>query len=46
MDDVDPFSARGVPMSFQDYRVWRRTGEPSGVVRQGVPDESAVVEPL
>jgi hypothetical protein len=46
MDSVDPFTARGVPMSFREYRVWRRSGGPPVVVEQGIPGESEVVEPL
>ena len=46
MDDADPFRARGVPMSFRDYRLWPRRGAPAVVVEQGVPDEGAVVEAL
>jgi hypothetical protein len=46
MDAADPFTARGLPMSFRDYRVWRRSGGSPVVVEQGVPHESEVVEPL
>jgi hypothetical protein len=46
MDSADPFTARGVPMSFRNYRVWRRSGGPPVVVEQGIPGESEVVEPL
>jgi Peptidase family M23 len=46
MDSVDPFTARGVPMSFREYRVWRRSGGQPVVVEQGIPGESEVVEPL
>jgi hypothetical protein len=46
MDSPDPFTARGLPMSFRDYRVWPRRGGPQVVVEQGTPRESEVVEPL
>jgi murein DD-endopeptidase MepM/ murein hydrolase activator NlpD len=46
MDSPDPFSARGLPMSFRDYRVWPRPGGPPVMVEQGIPGESEVVEPL
>jgi murein DD-endopeptidase MepM/ murein hydrolase activator NlpD len=46
MDSADPFTARGVPMSFREYQVWRRPGGPPVVVEQGIPNESEVVEPL
>ncbi len=46
MDSADPFTARGLPMSFREHRVWRRPGEPPVVVDQGIPNESEVVEPL
>ena len=46
MDSADPFTARGLPMSFREYRVWRRSGGPPVVVEQGIPNESEVVEPL
>src|SRR3954471_948854 len=44
MDSVDPWSARGLPMSFQDYRVWPRHGGPAVAVERGIPGESEVVE--
>lgn len=46
MDSADPFAARGLPLSFRDYRVWPRHGGPPVVVEEGVPGESEVVEPL
>ncbi len=46
MDAVDPFTAHGLPMSFSDYRVWPRSGRSPVVIRQGIPGESEVVEPL
>jgi peptidase M23-like protein len=46
MDSPDPFTARGVPMSFRQYRSWRRPGAPPVLVEQGIPNESEVVEPL
>jgi murein DD-endopeptidase MepM/ murein hydrolase activator NlpD len=46
MDGTDPFTARGLPMSFRDYQVRPRDGGPPVEVRQGVPGESEVVEPL
>ena len=46
MDAPDPFTARGLPMSFRDYRVWPRRGGRPVVVDQGIPHESEVVEPL
>ncbi|MFG3712959.1 M23 family metallopeptidase [Micromonospora sp. NPDC047730] len=44
MDSADPFAARGLPMSFRDYRAWRRPGGPPVLVEQGIPHESEVVE--
>jgi hypothetical protein len=46
MDAADPFTARGLPVAFEDYRVWPRRGESPVVVGRGIPDESDVVEPL
>ncbi|MEU4642955.1 M23 family metallopeptidase [Micromonospora sp. NPDC023814] len=46
MDSADPFAARGLPMSFRDYRAWRRPDGPPVVVDRGIPHESEVVEPL
>ncbi|MER7334145.1 MULTISPECIES: M23 family metallopeptidase [unclassified Micromonospora] len=46
MDSADPFAARGLPMSFRQYRAWRRPGGPPVVVERGIPHESEVVEPL
>ena len=46
MSSPDPFSANGLPISFRDYRVWRRRSGPPVVVALGIPDESDVVEPL
>lgn len=46
MDSADPFTARGLPMSFRAYRVWPRSGAPPVVVDEGVPNESEVVEAL
>jgi len=46
MDAADPFTARGLPMSFRDYRVWHRRGRSPVVVDQGIPNEYDVVEPL
>jgi hypothetical protein len=41
MDGLDPFTARGLPMSFRSYRV---AGQ-GAVVARGVPGESEIVEP-
>ena len=46
MDSADPLTARGVPMSFREYRAWPRPGGPPVAVEQGIPQESEVVEPL
>ncbi|MGY1706256.1 M23 family metallopeptidase [Geodermatophilus sp. SYSU D00697] len=46
MDAADASTARGLPMSFRDYRVWPRSGGPPVVVDRGVPGESEVVEPV
>jgi hypothetical protein len=35
MEGTDPFSARGLPMSFQRYRLWPRSGGPAVVDRAG-----------
>ncbi|MCW3840306.1 M23 family metallopeptidase [Micromonospora yasonensis] len=43
MDDVDPFTAAGVPIVFRDYRV-RRRGGAEELVRNGVPDNGDIVE--
>ena len=45
MDAADPMTACALPMSFRDYRVWRRPGRSPIEVEQGIPDESEVVEP-
>ena len=46
MDSPDPFTARGLPLAFRDYRAWPRAGGQPVAVRRGVPDEGDVVEPL
>lgn len=46
MDAADPSIARGLPMSFRDYRVWPRRGGRPVAVDHGIPNESEVVEPL
>ncbi|CAA9238315.1 MAG: possible secreted peptidase [uncultured Blastococcus sp.] len=43
MDGPDPFTARGLPVEFRDYRIRSRTGNPVAVAR-GVPGEAGVVE--
>ena len=45
MDSEDPFTARGLPLSFRDYLVHPRRGRAPIAVRTGVPGESEVVEP-
>jgi hypothetical protein len=45
MDAADPFTARGMPMVFRDYRTLPRRGGPPVVVGQGIPGESDVIEP-
>ena len=44
MDVADPFTARGLPIAFRDYRAWPRRGSPVDV-DHGIPAESEVVEP-
>lgn len=46
MDSPDPFSARGLPLAFRDYRVWPRAGGAPMAVELGIPAEGDVVEPL
>jgi hypothetical protein len=46
MDAAEPFTARGLPMAFEHYRVWPRRGETPVLVDRGIPQESEVVEPL
>ena len=46
MDSPDPFTARGVPVAFRDYRVWPRAGGAPVAVAIGIPDEGEIVEPL
>ena len=46
MDSPDPFTARGLPLAFRDYRVWSLAGGSPVAVGRGVPDEGDVVEPL
>lgn len=43
MDHVDPFTAAGLPMVFQNYRVHHRDGTRE-VVRSGVPETGDIVE--
>ncbi|GAA3351651.1 M23 family metallopeptidase [Amorphoplanes nipponensis] len=45
MDDRDPYTARGLPMEFRDYRVHPRGGGPTVDIPRGVPGESEVVSP-
>jgi hypothetical protein len=46
MDGADPYTARGLPMSFRGYQLWRRADGPAVVVKQGMPGESEIVKPL
>ena len=46
MDSPDPFTARGLPLAFRDYRVWPPGGGSPVAVARGIPDEGDVVEPL
>jgi murein DD-endopeptidase MepM/ murein hydrolase activator NlpD len=46
MDAMDPLTARGLPMDFEDYRVWHRPDRPPVAVALGIPAESEVIEPL
>jgi hypothetical protein len=46
MDSPDPFTARGLPLAFRDYRVWPRAGGSPIAVELGIPDEGEVVEAL
>ena len=46
MDSADPFTARGLPLAFRDYRVWPRAGGSPIAVELGIPDEGEVVEAL
>jgi len=46
MDSPDPFTARGLPLAFRDYRVWPLGGGSPVAVGCGIPDEGDVVEPL
>ncbi|MFA9430024.1 M23 family metallopeptidase [Egicoccus sp. AB-alg2] len=46
MDAADPFTARGLPIAFENYRVWRRRSRTPVLVDRGIPEEFEVVEPL
>lgn len=46
MDGPDPYRARGVPLVFRSYHVWRRGAVSPTVVEQGLPDNGDVVKPL
>jgi Peptidase family M23 len=46
MDSPDPFTARGLPLAFREYRVWPPAGGSPVAVGRGIPDEGDVVEPL
>jgi hypothetical protein len=46
MDAADPYAAHGLPMVFENYRVWPRRRRSPVVVGRGLPEESQVVEPL
>jgi len=46
MDSPDPWTARGLPIAFQDYRVWPRAGGAPVAVGLGIPGEGEVVEGL
>jgi hypothetical protein len=46
MDSPDPFTARGLPLAFRDYRVWPLSGGSPVAVGCGIPDEGNVVETL
>ena len=46
MDSLDLPGARGLPMAFRAYHVWRRDSRRARQVSQGVPDNGEVVEPL
>lgn len=46
MDSPDVSVARGVPMAFRRFREWPRGAKQPRIREQGLPAESAVVEPL
>jgi murein DD-endopeptidase MepM/ murein hydrolase activator NlpD len=46
MDTLDPLDADGLPMVFENYRVWPGRGGSPERVGSGIPRESDVVEPL
>ena len=46
MDAADPFTARGIPMSFGRYLVWPRRSQRPTCVDRGIPGEAEVVEAL
>jgi hypothetical protein len=46
MNSADQATATGLPMAFRDYRARRRPSAAPVVVKQGIPHESEIVEPL
>lgn len=46
MDRTDLAVARGLPISFRDFREWRRGARDPDLRAEGVPAEGAVVEPV
>jgi Peptidase family M23 len=45
-DSADFSVARGLPITFRHYREWQRSGTHVYDIEDGMPGESAVVEPL
>jgi hypothetical protein len=46
MDSPNPSTARGLPIAFQDYRVWPGAGGAPIAVGLGIPGEGEIVEGL
>lgn len=46
MDSPELLTARGVPMTFRDYRAWKRGTDQPRNVTQGIPENRETVEPL
>lgn len=46
MDSPDPTRARGVPLVFRSYQVWRRRSTSPEAIEQGLPDNGEVVQSL
>jgi Peptidase family M23 len=46
MDSLELLTARGIPMAFGNYRAWGRRARRPRQVREGIPRQGEIVEPV